>query len=190
MMIMRHTFFDPDMDHQVRAAVMEEFRKALTHLPKWAVAKGFDEWTRTMTRRPSPADIGILAGRAMAPLANELAYRARLQVTAVHEPRSDDEKERAEKVLHSAGFTPKRIEAVKRNPMALTVDDFLYTERQGKLHWTETVARDSPEMQALRKARLANPLMAAGMRGPAPDEVVDETAGPEWMDEPGFHDRG
>ncbi len=170
--------------------MLEEFRRALTHLPKWAVAKGFDEWARTMSRRPSPAEIGLLASRAMAPMADELAYRERLQITAVHTSRSDGEKERAEKALHSAGFTPKRIEAVKRNPMALTVEDFQYTELQGKPHWTETVVPDSAEMQALRKARLANPLMAAGMRAAAVKDEVVEGAGNDWMDEPGFHDRG
>jgi hypothetical protein len=151
-----------------RADMLEEFRKALSHLPKWAVSKGFDEWARTMSRRPSPGEIGILAGRFLKSMTDELAYRAKeASYQAPSSPpveRSFDEKARAEVMLQKAGFTPKRMEAVRSRPMARTHDELFAERTDERLHWTETVAPDSPEMQQLRKARLANPLMAQGMK--------------------------
>ena len=159
-------YYDPAMDDMDRADMLEEFRKALSRLPKWAVAKGFDEWARTMSRRPSPAEIAILAERAVKSIADELSYRVKESqpVSKPVEPRSENEKARASEILERAGFTPKRLDAVRARPMARTEAE-LYDERlNNRPHWTETVAPDSPEMEQLRRARAANPLMVAGMK--------------------------
>jgi len=159
-------YYDPAMDDLDRADMLDEFRKALSHMPKWAVAKGFDEWARTMSRRPSPAEIAILAQRAIRSIADELADRVKMNAPASlpPEPRSDDEKARASRIMEMAGFTPKRIDAVRSRPMARS-DAELYDEnKEHRPHWTETVAPDSAEMEQLRAARAANPLMAMGMK--------------------------
>jgi hypothetical protein len=156
-------YYDPAMDDMDRADMLEEFRKALSHLPKWAVSKGFDEWARTMSRRPSPGEIGILAGRFLKSMTDELACRAKeaSYPTAETPPRerSFDEKARTEVMLQKAGFTPKRMQALHARPMARTHDELFAERTDERLHWTETVAPDSPEMEQLRRARAANPLM-------------------------------
>jgi hypothetical protein len=154
-------YYDPAMDDMDRADMLEEFRKALSNLPKWAVAKGFDEWARTMSRRPSPAEIAILAQRALKSIADELADRVKMDAppSSPPDPRSDEEKARANRIMQLAGFTPKRFEAVCSRPLASSEAE-LYDERSNhRPHWTETVAPDSPEMEQLRRARAANPLM-------------------------------
>ena len=76
--------------------------------------------------------------------------------------RSDDDKDAALLALHKAGFTPKRLDMVRRKRMArCEVELYAQDAVDRQPHWSETVAPDSPEMQALRKARADNPLMNA-----------------------------
>lgn len=66
---------------------------------------------------------------------------------------------RADAIMESAGFTPKRMQAVQARPMARTDAELYAEKRDERPHWTELVAPDSPEMEQLRRARSANPLM-------------------------------
>ena len=85
-------YYDPDMSAADRADMMDSYRKALSSRPKWAVAKAFDEWERTGTRRPSPADLDKLAGKAMQVLTDEIARRKKDEaVQAPRFERTDDE---------------------------------------------------------------------------------------------------
>ena len=68
-------YYDPGFDPETKALVREEFVRALQPYPMWAVHKAFDEWVRSMQRRPSPGEIVILIGRAMKPLTDEIARR-------------------------------------------------------------------------------------------------------------------
>jgi hypothetical protein len=162
-------YYDPDFDAQTKAAVREEFVRALSDLPLWAIHRAFDSWIKQHKRRPSPGEIVILANNEIRPYASELARREK------------DERERAEyerdrqarrckpddanAIMERAGFTPKRFAQVEARPMAgSTAELEADTDRMAKPHWSELVAPDSPEMQALRAARLANPLMRAGMK--------------------------
>ena len=144
-----------------RADMIEAYRRALTTRPKWAVAKAFDEWERTAARRPSPAELNILAGRAIKVITDELARR-RKEVTPP-EPtpeRTDDERAAGMLAMERAGFTPKRLDMVRRKRMARSEAELYAQDAVDRQpHWSETVAPDSPEMQALRKARADNPLM-------------------------------
>ena len=72
----------------------------------------------------------------------------------------------AKEMLERAGFTPNRISAVQRAPMATTFDDAEELANGGsKLpHWSETADPDGPEMQALRKGRDENPLIQAARK--------------------------
>lgn len=70
-------YFDPDNDPVTRAAVREEFVRALSAYPDWAVQRAFDAWVKTGQRRPTPGEIVILVGRELKPLTDELAKRER-----------------------------------------------------------------------------------------------------------------
>ena len=48
---------------------------ALRDLPAWAVENAFNDWMRAHPRCPSPAEIVILAERALQPIKDEIAHR-------------------------------------------------------------------------------------------------------------------
>lgn len=156
----------PDWSPEERARVLDEYRKALRNFPLWAIHAAFDTASRTMVRRASPGEMVILAQRAIKPITDELADRRRK-----HEQQQEDERarraampspEEAQRILHSAGFTPKRIDAVRKNRTALSLDEAeLATERPKSQHWTETADPDGQAMQTLRKARDDNPMIRA-----------------------------
>jgi hypothetical protein len=70
-------YYDPDLEPETKASIREEFVRALSTYPIWAVHKAFDNWTRSSTRRPTPGEIVILVAREMQPLTDELKRRAR-----------------------------------------------------------------------------------------------------------------
>lgn len=70
-------YYDPDLEPETKAAIREEFVRALSTYPIWAVHKAFDNWTRTATRRPTPGEIVILVAREVQPLSDELTRRAK-----------------------------------------------------------------------------------------------------------------
>lgn len=163
-------YYDPDTEPHVRAMVRGQYATALSPYPTWAVARAFDEWARTGTRRPSPADLVILAERQTAPFFFELRKR---------KERADEERaereaslrrrvspERAQAILEEYGMTEKRLAAVRRFPRAQTMDQaeaMASGEQQEPVrHWSDTAAPDGPEWQALRAARAKNPLMNGG----------------------------
>jgi len=152
-------FYDPGMDDRDRAALLDEFARALRNVPRWAVAKGFDAWMRTRTRRPSPAEINIEAQAAIRELTDELAHRKRMaEPEAPPPPRVDAET--AARTLQQHGFTPKRMEAIRKAPMASTFAEALArSEEPPRPHWTETADPDGPAMRALRAARDTNPIV-------------------------------
>ncbi len=73
-------YYDPDLDPETRAAIREEFVRALASFPVWAVHKAFDAWTKSSTRRPTPGEIVILVNREMKPMVDELAARTRDEI--------------------------------------------------------------------------------------------------------------
>lgn len=111
-------YYEKDMMPQDRADMLDLFSKALHHLPKWAVAKGFDTWERSGIRRPSPGEIVLFAQNAIKEITDELARRRRLdQERAV----ADDATREASRVTPEArarimaevGMTPVRLAAVE-----------------------------------------------------------------------------
>jgi hypothetical protein len=81
-------YFDPDNDPATRAAVRKEFVVALSAYPDWAIQKAFDVWVKTGQRRPTPGEIGILVGRELKPIADELSRRER-EAAEAREARSE-----------------------------------------------------------------------------------------------------
>lgn len=144
------------MSHEDHAAVLDEFARALRDLPKWAVAKGFDSWMRSRNRRPSPAEIGIEAGRAIKELTDEIADRRR-RAAAPPAPKPPVDRDAAAEILRRAGFTARRLDAVRKSPMARSLDEAV--AQPAPQHWSDTAAPDSPEWRALRRAREANQIV-------------------------------
>lgn len=103
-------YYDPDLEPGTKAAIREEFVRALSTYPTWAVHKAFDNWTRTATRRPTPGEIVILVSREMQPLTDELNRRAKEDVEQREykpEPTPEEMERRrafAQDVMRKAGF--------------------------------------------------------------------------------------
>ena len=86
-----------------RAAMIEEFGKALRRFPKWAVAGAFDDWMAEQRRRPSPGDIAALAAKRVQRLTTELTERKKAEPEPERELPSVEERRRiAAEVM--AGF--------------------------------------------------------------------------------------
>ena len=152
-------YYDPDMDQSDRAAMLDRYAQALSAYPKWAVARGFDDWEKSGVRRPSPAEIGILASRAMKELTDELAKRKSIAAPAAPERKPVDAAE-AERIMQQAGFTVKRMDALRKSPMAVTFAEAdAKANAPRKPHWTETADPDGPAMAQLRAARAANKII-------------------------------
>lgn len=156
-------YFDPDQDPQVRAAVRAEFVRALRDFPDWAVQRAFDTWVKTSARRPTPGEIATLAQRQVQPLIDELAYRKRMQEAEEerNRPAPQVDASTASAILAAAGFTPRRLEAMRDAPMATTFEEAETAKDQPRTHWSERADPDGPEWRALRASRAANPLVQA-----------------------------
>ena len=159
--------FIPDWTPEEWADMYNAFRLALRDLPAWAIENAFNDWMRAHPRRPSPAEIVILAERALQPIKDEIAERKK-QAARIEEERAERQRnklshEEADAICARAGYTPKHLEAVSRARMTRDRADLeRVAEEQAKQpHWTETVAPDSPQMDALRKSRAENPLVKA-----------------------------
>lgn len=145
---------------------------ALAAFPDWAVQRAFDRWVTEQRRRPSPGEIVILVQRELKPIADELARRKRAaDEQAEEQSRLDAARvsaETATDLMHRAGFTPKRFTDLQQRPMALT---FAEAEAQADdpeaSHWTTRADPSGPDMERLRAARDANPLVQAARQAQA-----------------------
>jgi len=170
-------YFDPDIDPETKAALRQEFVVALKDFPDWAVQKAFDVWVKTMTRRPSPGEIVILAARETEVIHRELKIRAddeaarreyenRVEMT---EDQLARRREVAEQTIRAAGFTKERSEQFKRAPLALT---FAEAEAKAKEpdrpHWSESAPPEDPRWEQLRRARAQNTLIQQSIKGSNP----------------------
>jgi hypothetical protein len=90
-------YFDPDNNPATRAAVRQEFVAALAEYPDWAVQRGFDQWVKTGTRRPTPGEILILVGREVKPITDEIRRRESLQADMVSDRDAPTDEELAQR---------------------------------------------------------------------------------------------
>lgn len=148
------------MDPQERAEMLNLYVKALGGLPRWAVSQAYDQWERTESRKPTPADIVKLAEARMRPMREELEHRRksereRQEAQSEHvRPRVDPEV--AQRILDEAGMTKDRIGLVRKFPMAGSMEevDKMDGPEDGALRdWSHGLPDDDPKMVALRKAR-------------------------------------
>lgn len=163
-------YFDPDIDPSIRAQVRAQYAKALSIFPSWAVARAFDEWARIGTRRPSPADLVILAEREIAPFFAEIRKREQRAAEERAEREAAQRRlvtpEAAQAILEEYGMTRDRIDAVKRFPRAKTMDEAVSMQAGSETeivpHWSDTAAPDSVQWRVLREARAKNAIMNGG----------------------------
>lgn len=168
---LRH-YYDPDMDAHDRAEMLDSYAKALRAYPKWAVAQAFDAWERTGTRRPSPGEIAILADRAVKEITDELTRRSP-PVAQLEPPRPIPSKEAAAEIMARAGFTPAKIEAVRKSPMASSIAQAVERANAPPApHWTERASQS--DLDDLRKAREANAIIQASREDAAKERGEDE----------------
>lgn len=145
--------FIPDWTAQERANVLGEYRRALRTFPKWAVIRAFDNWVRSNShRRPTPGEIVILAGREIQPITTEIEARRQAererQDAADRWERGIPTKDEADAICRSLGFTPRRLQAVSKRPMAATVDELYAQQQQGRArHWSEDLPPGHPTRQ-------------------------------------------
>lgn len=155
-------YYEPEMSDRDRAELYEEYRKALRKYPKWAVAKAYDSWVSQHNRRPSPGEIAVLAKKHMEPFVEEIRWRReeeqRRQEWERDKRASTPTPEEAQAIMDMAGFTPERIDAIKRAPMATSFESAEETPERPR-HWSETCGPDDPRWEHLNKSRSENMLM-------------------------------
>ncbi len=160
-------FFDPGHDPQTKAAVREEFVRALAGKPQWAVQRAFDAWVRTMNRRPTPAEIVLLVERELQPIAEELSRRRaeqqRIEADREEARRNKVSPEAAARIMAEAGMTEARLLAVRHAPTATRIADLDdAAELRPVADWTKGLPEDDLRMVALRKARAESFIVANG----------------------------
>lgn len=95
-----------------RAAMIEEFGKALRSFPKWAVVGAFDDWMATARRRPAPGDIVALASKRVQRLTTEIAERKKAEPEPVRELPSVEERRRIAAEVMAGYGSAKRFPGV------------------------------------------------------------------------------
>tara|TARA_R110002051_G_scaffold325869_1_gene432650 strand:+ start:5660 stop:6208 length:549 start_codon:yes stop_codon:yes gene_type:complete len=156
--------FQQDWTAEERADVVNEYRRALRHHPKWVLAQAIDLAVRSSQNRPTPGNINAAAYSVTKSIHDEIRRRQSntdRQRDASRIPTSKDE---ASAIMAASGFTPKQFDAVKKRPLAgsmAQLDD--YDSAPTEAHWTTRVADDSQQMIALRKARSENKMMRASI---------------------------
>ena len=159
--IVLSAYYEPDVDPQTRAELRQEFVLALSHIPEWAMQRAFDRWVRTASRRPSPGEIVILAERELKPMTDELAQRKRVSDEADAERQAAASRRvsaaDASDIMARAGFTAKRMEAVRAAPMSRSMDEAVEGAAPAP-HWSEAAAPDDPRWDMLRASRAASGL--------------------------------
>lgn len=161
--------FQVDMTAEDHAEIVNEYRRALRHHPKWVLAKAIDIAVRSSSGRPTPGNINSAAHSVTKPIQDELARRGR-EAASVNAPysfkvKTDADREAGERALLAAGFTAKRFDMVKRKRMATSEAELYSHEINDRVpHWTESVSANDPKMDALRKAREENALMQESKR--------------------------
>lgn len=155
--------FQTDVTPEGRAKVVNEYRRALRHHPKWVLAKAIDISVRSCAYKPTPGNINTAAISVTQSIVTEITRRKREAETykASQVEKAPVDKEGANQICLKAGFTPKRAEKLKQRPLISNFAelDAASEDISSNRHWSDTEAPDSPKMVALRKARSENKLI-------------------------------
>ena len=110
-------YFAPDHAPQQHAAILEAFADVLHLQPRWAVARALADWKAQHSRRPTPAELRILAERAHAELLDEYRRRNRPAPEPIPDPPTDAEKARVRELVEA--FRRSVGEPVSAKPEAV-----------------------------------------------------------------------
>lgn len=159
-------YFQPDEDAKTKLAVRQAFATALETVPQWAMHKAFDEWIRTGTRRPSPAEIRLLADRAIDPFYREAESRRNEQERVEAEKREAQispedmarRREAAARIMAEAGYL-KSHHFKERGPVREGVTPEEIAETMAEVN-----ARSADrEAEAARREAVARELAERGL---------------------------
>jgi hypothetical protein len=150
--------FVQEMSAQERAQVIDEYRRALRHNRLWVIEKAFDNAAREIPRRPTHAELVIIADRVKRPIADEIARRKRIeaenQEAASFTRRNRVSPEAAARIMAEYGMTAERLAAVHMRPMSSDIDADMQAEASVPLRdWTEGLDDQDPRLVLLRKSR-------------------------------------
>ncbi|WP_343502119.1 hypothetical protein [Alloyangia pacifica] len=160
-----------------RVAMLDSFARALRDIPRWAVSQAFDAWEREERRRPAPGEIVHRARAAVDRFAAELRHRSAQALPPEPErDRATGDQTRA--AMEAAGFTPRRLDQVRRHPTARTEAELEAGSPDRVPHWTESADPAGSEMAALERARAENPMIAAARAAQA-QKLEAEMLNPE-----------
>lgn len=163
--------YQPEVDGSTHAALVREFIGVLQDFPVWALAEAMDRWVDQHNRRPAPAELKILANRAMQPIGDALAERQRQAALDRQEAeartRDRASPEAAARILAENGFTAARLDRVMRGetvraPQSIDDLDRHSGAADPNAHWSDTAGPDDPRWDDLRRAREASPVSKMG----------------------------
>jgi hypothetical protein len=151
----RANFFVPGLDPEAEANALSEFLVALKPFPHWAMMRAFDTWTRTMTRRPSPGEIAILADREVKPWRDEVQRRQR---EAREQAEAEAERNRkrmdpalVDRLCREMGYSPERAQRLMRAPLVRSEDELRQRESSPD-RWAHVSPENDPAAAAVLQA--------------------------------------
>lgn len=101
-------------DPATEMAMREEFVRALTGRPDWALQRAFDAWFRIATHLPSPGHINALIDSEIIMITAELTRRKRDDAARIEAPkRVRMAPEDVARIMAEVGMTPERLAAVE-----------------------------------------------------------------------------
>lgn len=149
-MVLLSHFYQAETDPAVVRAQAADWFDTLWDVPQFAVEAACRDYLRSgPRRRPSPGDI-----RNMAALHLPKPSRKNADDLAIEGPRPERvSPEAAAAMLAAAGFTPRRMEAVRQSPMALSLETAHQRAEVAGKHWSDDAPPDDPRWRELLKAR-------------------------------------
>ena len=167
-MVLLSHFYIQETDPAVVMAQAADWFDTLWDVPQAAVEMACRDYLRSgPRRRPSPGDIRNMAVKHLPKPSRKNADDLMLDGP----PRERADPSAAAAIMAAAGFTPKRMTAIARAPMALSFAEAeTVAERPRVPHWTETAS--ASQLARLEAIRWADPAIrecriAAGMVPPS-----------------------
>ena len=156
--------FQTDISPEDRSNLINEYRRALRHHPKWVLAQAIDMSVRSCAHKPTPGNINSAANSVINDIVREIGRKKRGAEAskALQVKREPVDKESANQICLKAGFTPERTEKFKQRPLICNYAELDASSKDisASRHWSDTEALDSPKIVALHKTRSENKLIS------------------------------
>jgi len=153
-MVLLSHYFRPEDDEAVMRAQAGDWIDILKGFPQYAIEKACREYlVEEPRRKPTPGAIVELCRKCMPrPVIGESP-----ETLALPKPeRTDADRYAAIAIMDKLGFTPKRMELVRKAPLARSIDEAEARAIAGRVsHWSDTATPDDPRWEMLRKSRIA-----------------------------------